>query len=73
MRVVLELAEPHVAAGQDLRAMLNQSISNGWKGLFPVRNHQQPHGEQGYSANDPLASGGRNWINQVDLSAMGVM
>jgi hypothetical protein len=69
MRVVLELAEPHVAAGQDLRAMLNQSISNGWKGLFPLR--AQQHTGQGFSGNDPLASNGRNWIDQVDLSAMG--
>jgi hypothetical protein len=71
MRVVIELAEPLVASGQDLRAILNQSISNGWKGLFPIREHRQPQG-QGYASNDPLASG-RNWIDQVDLSAMGVM
>ena len=28
-------------AGQDPRAVIEQSISNGWTGLFPLKNHRQ--------------------------------
>ena len=37
LQVVLDELEKHHGAGQNIRAMLNQAIVNGWKGLFPVK------------------------------------
>ena len=50
LQTVLQELEKHHSSGQNLREMLNQSVMNGWKGLFPIK-AAQPTASKNSSGN----------------------
>ena len=50
LQTVLQELEKHHSSGQNLREMLNQSVVNGWKGMFPVK-AAQPTASKNSSGN----------------------